>query len=247
MSLTYPIQGKIALVTGANRGIGKAIVEGFLHNGASKVYAAVRNPASAQPLVDQYGDKVVPVAMDIADAESVAAAAKVTGDAQVVVNNAGVYDAGSPLDENWEDSFAYQFGINVKGLIHVARSYGPILAANGGGAFVQLNSVASLKAFTSLYSASKAASYSITQNLRDAFKEQGTLVISVHPGPIMTDMGREAGLEEIAEPPSQVADAIVAALADGTFQVYTDVLSRQMGSAYASYAETFILPELKVV
>ncbi len=246
MSLTYPIQGKIALVTGANRGIGKAIVEGFIANGATKVYAAVRNPASAQPLVDQYGDKVVPVAMDIADAESVSAAAKVTGDVQVVVNNAGVFKHTAALDDGWEEAIEYQFGVNVYGLIYVARAFGPILAANGGGAFVQINSVASLKNFSNLYSASKAASYSITQDLKVALEGQSTLVISVHPGPIMTDMGVEAGLEEIAEPPSQVADAIVEALASGEFHVYTDVLSRQMGEGYASFAKNVVEPVMEV-
>jgi len=96
---------------------------------------------------------------------------------------------------------------------------------------VQLNSVASLRAFPDLstYCASKAAAYSLTQSLRIALAEQGTRVISVHPGPIATDMAVEAGIADIAEPASQVGDAIVAALRSDAFHVWTDTMSRAMG------------------
>ena len=124
----------------------------------------------------------------------------------------------------------------------MAHAFAPVLKANGGGAFVQLNSVASIKNFLGLstYSASKAAAYSITQGLRDQLEEQGTRVISVHPGPIDTDMGDEAGLKDIAEPPSLVSEAIIAALASDNFHAYSGSMAQMFGDAYHSYAENIV-------
>ena len=117
-----------------------------------------------------------------------------------------------------------------------------ITGQNGGGAFVQLNSVASLKSFSdfSTYCASKAAAYSITQALREPLEQQGTTVLSVHPGPISTDMAVNAGLDEIAEPAAVVADGIVSALKSGDFHLFPDSMAQQVGSAYRSFAENII-------
>lgn len=110
--------------------------------------------------------------------------------------------------------------------------------SNGGGAFAQVNSVVSLKSFANFatYSASKAAAYSLTQALCEALAGQGTEVYSIHPGPIATDMGAAAGLEDIAEPPSLVGEALVAAMAKGEFHVFPDSMAKQIGAAYAGFA-----------
>lgn len=128
--------------------------------------------------------------------------------------------------------------MNVFGLIRMAQAFAPSLKSNGGGAFVQLNSVASLKSFApfATYCASKAAAYSITQALRELLAEQGTAVVSVHPGPIATDMANEAGLEGMADPPSVVADGMITALRKGHFHVFPDTMARQIGGAYQSFA-----------
>ncbi len=96
---------------------------------------------------------------------------------------------------------------------------------------MQLNSVVSIKCFSdsATYCASKAASYSITQSLRDVLSKQGTLVVSVHPGPIATDMANAAGFGDVAESPSVVAEAIVTALANGDFHVFPDFMGRVTG------------------
>ncbi len=240
--MSFTVDGKVALVTGANRGIGKAIVESLLAAGAAKVYAAVRQVDSADPLVDAHGSRVVPIRVDLEKPETISAAAAEASDVQLVVNNAGVLREATPLSEGAVEALQFEMDVNVFGLIRMAQAYGPVLKNNGGGAFVQLNSIASLRAFPGFatYCASKAAAYSITQSLKYLWAEQGTQVLSVHPGPIATDMADAAGLGEIAEPPSQVADGIVRALVAGDFHLWTDTMARQVGEAYASFASNVI-------
>lgn len=240
--MSYNINNKVVLITGSNRGIGKVILESSIANGAAKVYAAVRNVASVAPLVEKYGDKVVPIAIDLANPESIFSAAKIAQDVEVVINNAGAFRGGELFAEDIIDSLAFNMDINVYGLVNMAKAFAPILKANGGGVFAQLNSVVSLKTFAnfSAYSASKAASYSITQSLKDILGAQGTRVLSIHPGPIATDMGDAAGLTEIAEPPTLVADALIEALKGNNFHVFPDSMAQQIGGAYQSFAQNVV-------
>ena len=238
----YSIKNRVVLVTGANRGIGKSIVEEFLVNGARKVYAAARNLESLALLLSEHPDSVVPVLIDLNNPETIKDAAKITSDVEVVVNNAGIFKASDLLSANAIPAFQDEMEVNVYGLMRMAQAFAPVLKANGGGALVQLNSIASMKNFSSLatYSASKAASYSITQALRDVLKEQGTQVVSVHPGPIATDMSNNAGMSEIAEPAELVANAIITALAENEFHSFPDTMAKQIESAYQGYAKNVI-------
>jgi len=240
--MTIDIQHTIAFVTGANRGIGKAITEGLLEAGAMKVYTAVRDCASVNTLIKQYGERVVPIEFDLQRKETIDAATKITTDVNLVVSNAGVVHLSSPLDVDAIEGLKYQMEGNVYPLIQLAQAFGSILKTNGGGAFVQMNSLASIKNFLPFtgYSASKAAAYSVTQGLREAWAEQGTQVISVIAGPIKTDMADSAGMGEGAPPPSLVADGILAALKSGDFFVYPDPMAQDVAEAYTPYAKAVL-------
>lgn len=239
------VNGKVALVTGANRGIGKSIVEALLRAGATKVYAAVRRVETAAPLTEEFGDKVVPVAFDLTDDASIRAAAAKASDVEIVINNAGVLKTATTFSDDVFDAFAFELDTNVLGLMRTTRAFAPVLKSNGGGALVQLNSVASMKNFPEFttYCASKAAAYSVTQALKWQLAEQGTTVVSVHPGPIATDMITDTGNADLvaaAESPSVVADAIVDGLKNGTFHIFPDTMAKQIGGAYEGFATNIV-------
>ena len=241
--MSLSIAGKTALITGANRGIGKQILESFIEAGAAKVYAAVRDVATVAPLQGKYGDKIQAVALDLSDPDSIYAAAQVAGDVDIVVNNGGVLRTATPFAKDAVDALRFELEVNLFGWLHTARAFAPILKNNGGGALVQLNSVASLKNFSDFatYSSSKAASYSMTQAIRDQLKAQGTQLVSVHPGPIATDMGTEAGFpEDVADSPTVVAEGIIQALANGDFHVFPDTMAKQFWQAYQGFAENVV-------
>lgn len=240
------ITGKTVLVTGANRGIGKEIVHALVANGAGKVYAAVRRLESAEPLIEQHGDRVKAVAFDLGDEAVINAAAKTASDVDVVICNAGVLKSADLFSDDVYDALNYELDANLFGLIRAARAFAPVLKANGGGAFVQLNSVVSMKCFPDFttYCASKAAAYAVTQALKFQLAEQGTKVFSVHPGPIATDMADSAGFTEIAQPASVVADAILEAFQTGEFHVWPDDMAKQIQSVYEGFAKNIVEADL---
>ncbi len=240
--MSFDVKDKIALVTGANRGIGKAIAESFIQHGAKKVYLAVRNIDSTQELVTSYGDKVVPISVDIGKPGTIVELANSAPDVNIVVNNAGILEQAEPLSDNSESALQHELDINVFGLIRMAKAFAPILEKNGPSAFVQLNSIASIKNFLpfTTYSASKAAAYTITQGLKDSLNPKGIQVLSVHPGPIATDMAVQAGMEDMGSPVAEVSEGIVSSLKAGDFHLFPDQMAKQFGDAYQSYSENII-------
>lgn len=213
------IQGTTALVTGANRGIGKAFTDALLERGAAKVYAAARDVAT---ITDPH---VVPIQLDVTDFERVAAVARELDDVELVVNNAGVGHTGFPLEASLENARA-QLETNYLSLIANMQAFAPVLARNGGGAFINMLSVVSWIASPRLatYSASKSAAWSFTNAARIELKQQNTQVVAVHVGFVDTDL--TAGLDAPKVPAAAVANAALDALQAGEREAVVDDVSR---------------------
>ncbi len=214
------ISGSVAIVTGANRGLGKAIADALLERGAAKVYAAVRDPDSVRD------PRVVPLRVDVTDGESVLAAAAAAGDVDIVVNNAGIAAGGSVFDPDGVESLRRQLETNTIGPLLMTRAFAPTLEANGGGTIVNVLSVLSwlTMAQTSAYSASKAASWSLTNAARGVLRDQGTHVVGVHVGFLDTDMA--AQVDGPKTDPAVLAHQILDAIENGDDEVLGDELSR---------------------
>ncbi|HEY5802421.1 MAG TPA: SDR family oxidoreductase [Lysobacter sp.] len=227
------ISNAVVLVTGSNRGLGRALLESLKQAGAAKIYAAARNPAS----IDIEG--VTAIALDVTSPDSIAAAAKACPDVNVVINNAGIARSGVLLSDTGEQTAREEMDTNFWGPWRMTQAFAPALARNGGGALVNVLSVLSWISLpgTATYCVSKAAAWSLTNGLRNELRGQGTQVIGVHLGLMDTDM--TAGFDAPKIAPKDVADQIVRALQDGSEEVLADETSRHvkgsLSSAQAAY------------
>lgn len=222
------MKDSVVLVTGANRGLGRALVEASLSAGARQVYAGARDPRQLAALAEQTAGRVVPLALDITSAESLEAAARQAADVTVLFNNAGVL-ASLELLTSSSAAIEQDFATNVFGTLAATRAFLPALrraGARGGAALVNVLSVVSLANMPAIgaYSASKAAAHSLTQALRAALAESHVRVHGVFAGAIDTDMVR--GMEGAKTPPLDVARAIVAGVEEGIDDIFPDPMSQ---------------------
>ena len=214
------IEGSVALVTGANRGLGQVYARELVRRGAAKVYGAARNPAA----VTEPG--VTPVALDITDPHRVAEVAEECPDVSLLVNNAGVLKYSTFTSAPDLSSARQEMETNYFGTLSMCRAFAPVLAANGGGAIVNMLSVTSFytNPFNASYGASKAAGWSLTNGVRLELHHQGTLVVGVHAGFIDTDMA--ALVDAPKDTPESVAQQVFDAVEAGQVEVLCDERTR---------------------
>ncbi|GHF00386.1 putative short chain dehydrogenase/reductase [Streptomyces longispororuber] len=222
------VAGRVAVVTGGRRGLGAALVDELLARGARKVYSTARAA---------YADgrrEVVTAELEVRSAESVAALAEVAADAELVFNNAGVLLPSALLTGDVANAVE-TFDVNVFGPLRVARAFAPVLAANGGGALVNMHSVLSWLAGSGAYGASKAAAWSVTNSLRLELAPQRTHVVGVHAGFIDTDM--VSAVERPKSTPAEVAARILDGLEAGATEVLADDVSATVKAALCGPVE----------
>ncbi|HTJ84171.1 MAG TPA: SDR family oxidoreductase [Polyangiaceae bacterium] len=223
------IEGAVALVTGANRGIGRALTEALLARGAKKVYATARNPDT---LSDWRDARLVPLRLDVTDAAQIRAVGEVASDTELVFNNAGVALATAIAGSTILDEARREMEVNYFGPLQLLQRLAPTLAKNGGGAVINIGSAAGLTnvPFLPTYSASKAALHSLTQAARILLGAQGTSVFGVYAGPVDTDMVRELALPKTA--PREVALAILDGVEAGHEDIFPDPFSVDFGRRF---------------
>ncbi|GAA3630648.1 SDR family oxidoreductase [Kineosporia mesophila] len=211
------VKGAVALVTGGQRGLGQAFAQALLDEGAAKVYVTARQPTPTED------PRLVPLPLDVTDEQSILRLAEAAPDVNIVINNAGTI-APAGLTEISPDDTRAVFETNVFGPLRVAQVFAPILAANGGGALVDIHSVLSWIAGSGVYGASKAAFWSVTNSLRPILARSGTQVLGVHLGYAKTDM--TAALDVPKIDPADVARGTVAAILAGDTEYLADDVSR---------------------
>lgn len=231
------VLGSVALVTGANRGLGRALVQALLAAGAKKVYAAARDPSAiATP-------GVVPVSLDVTNQRSVEAAARECQDVTLVINNAGILRPAPIVSAQTHDEARAEMEANFFGTLAVSRAFAPVLRANGGGALVNILSVMSWISApgAALYSASKAAAWSLTNGLRNELRPRGTLVVAVHVGYMDTDL--TAGAQVPKTSPADVARQVLDAIDAGKEEVLADSTARRVKAGLAAEPAIYLVAE----
>ena len=216
------VRDSVALVTGANRGLGLVFAQELIAAGARKVYAAARQPE----LITL--DGVHRVRLDVTKPDDIAAAARACTDVNLFINNAGVCFWSGFLEPDAVEAARAEMETNYFGPLLLSRAFAPVLAKNGGGAIVNVLSILSWISVPNggTYSASKAAAWSLTNWLRTGLREQGTQVLGVHAGPIDTDMASQLTLPKVK--PVDVVRQVLSAIEAGQDEVLADDMTRQI-------------------
>lgn len=229
------IENAVVLVTGANRGIGLAFVSELLARGARKVYAAARDPSSIAP---QPG--VQALRLDVNNPEDVAAAATLASDVTLVINNAGIAQPGGFMAADSEEVMRRIFETNVFGVLRVSKAFAPVLQVNGGGALLNVLSVASWVNGGELaaYSASKSAAWSLTNALRHELAAQNTQVLGLHMAYVDTDLTR--GFDVPKTSPVQIVRRALDGLEAGADEVLADELTQHVKLAMTATRPSYL-------
>ncbi|WGL59232.1 SDR family oxidoreductase [Pigmentibacter sp. JX0631] len=222
------LKGKSILITGANRGIGRALVEQALEFGAQKIYATARN---IDKLSHFNAKNIEKVELNINSKESIERLALKIKDVEILINNAGVLGFGSTLNAKIED-IEKDFQTNFFGTLNVIRAFAPSITQNKEGAIANVLSIVALASMESIagYSASKAALWSLTQSLRAELKSTGTKVFAIFPGPIDTDMAKEFALDKTST--HEAAINILKGIENENEDIFPDNMSKTNGNIW---------------
>lgn len=222
------VQGAIALVTGANGGIGQYYIQGLQAAGATRIYAGARNPDSLKDIAATDPDRIIPILLDITDEASVKAASETYSDVNLLINNAGVgFNQRLVADINF-DKVRSEIEVNYLGLLRMCLAFAPVLKANGGGAIVNMLTILAKVNFplNASYCASKAAALLATQGIRAELASQKTLVVGVMPGTVDTKMSKDFPPPKVA--PEEVVCAALQAVIDEVEDVYPGEQAQEM-------------------
>ncbi|XGV94643.1 MAG: SDR family oxidoreductase [Leptolyngbya sp. BL-A-14] len=222
------IQDAIALVTGANGGIGQYYIQGLQAAGANRIYAGARNPDSLKDIVATDPDRIIPIPLDITDEASVKAAAEAYSDVNLLINNAGIgFNQRLVADLNF-DKARSEIEVNYLGTLRMCLAFAPVLKANGGGAIVNMLTILAKVSFplNASYCASKAAALLATQGIRAELASQKTLVVGVMPGTVDTKMSKDFPPPKVA--PEEVVRAALQAVIDEVEDVYPGEQAQEM-------------------
>lgn len=231
--MSYSIQGKTALVTGANRGIGEALVKALIAHGATRIYAAGRDLANLQALVELAPQVIVPLQLDVTKAADIANCAQQLGQLDILINNAGIATGSSFSQETSLGIAAAEMATNYFGPLNLTHALLPLLHQSTAAAVVNISSIAGIANFPVLgpYSASKAAVHSFTQGLRAELRKAGIAVMGVYPGPVDTRMAE--GMEMAKAAPADVAGIILKSLEAAEEDVFPDAFSQAMYQVFS--------------
>lgn len=232
------INGSVALVTGANGGIGRAYVDELLKRGASKIYLAARDPASLSELVRNGNGRLVPLKLDVTDEAQVAEAAKTASDVTLLINNAGYAGGGGAFSTLDLAAARREMDVNYFGILSLVHAFAPVLRASGGGAVLNVLSFLSLVTLPTLgtYSASKAAALAATRSLRAELAAQGTAVIGVMPVQVETDMGQALPAPRLS--PQEVAVESLDVVEQGLDEVFPGKMTKDAAKGFAADPKT---------
>jgi NAD(P)-dependent dehydrogenase (short-subunit alcohol dehydrogenase family) len=221
----------VAFVTGANRGIGAALVQELLDQGAARIYATARQQADLARIADK-DPRIVPIQLDVTDGAQLASVARRAGDVEILFNNAGVVDFGSVLDAP-PAAFSRNFDVNFFGVLNATRAFAPTLTAHHG-AVVNILTLVALASMPGLgvYNASKAAAWSLTQSLRADLAKRDVRVFGVFPGAVDTDMLK--GVEMPKTSSHDVASAILDGVEADEEDIFPDPMSKQLYTQWAA-------------
>lgn len=228
------LHNAVVFITGANRGLGLAFAKQALAQGARKVYAAARNPDSILL------DGVVKVKLDVTNIADIQRVARDYPDVTLLINNAGVAEIGGILHADATEMLRRQLETNVFGPLQLSQQFAPVLAANGGGAIVNVLSIASwiTGPLLATYAVTKSAAWSMTNALRQELQAQQTHVLGLHVGFIDTDLTKDLAVPKVST--DFVVEATFNGLAEGAHQVLADDLTKQVHGALSTHPQVYL-------